>query len=172
MQLAVTPEAAVAQLAEIVAPRTEFTEKDVYAAMADAGMPAPVADRAYKFTQIAWGRVLLNGLGIRFSPEYTCFSGDGEVIESGRLAEQPCFAAATSIAGEYVGSPGFERLALMAAEVHAVNELLNKGSKPENLATTPPALFMEAPTSAGMERARQHLSQALSRTKRPWWRFW
>ena len=168
----VTPQAAVARLAEIVAPRAEFTEDEVYAAMTDAGIADPVTDRAYKFTQIAWGRVLLAGMGIRFAPEYTCFNGAGEVIESGRLTDQPYFAAATAAADRYAGTPGFKLLALMAAEVHAVNELLNEGSKPENLATAPPALFMEPPTPAGMERARWHLSHGLSKPKKPWWRFW
>jgi hypothetical protein len=56
--------------------------------------------------------------------------------------------------------------------VERVNELLNKGSKPENLATSTPVLFMEPPTPAGMERVRQHLSQSVSRHKKPWWRFW
>ena len=54
----------------------------------------------------------------------------------------------------------------MAAEVHGVNELLNKGSKPENITTSPAALFMEPPTPAGMERVRQHLSQGAGRPKK------
>lgn len=167
-----TPQEAVARLADILAARTDFTEDEVYAAMATAGVPDPVADRAYKFTQIAWGRALMAGLGVCFSPEYTCFDGAGEVIEAGRLADQPYFAAATAVADRFAGTPGFQRLALMAAEVHAVNELLHKGSKPENLATTAPALFMEPPTPAGMEQARQHLLQGLVKPWKPWWRFW
>ena len=74
--------------------------------------------------------------------------------------------------GRYLGTPGFKLLALMAAEVHGVNELLNKGSKPENITTSPAALFMEPPTPAGMERVRQHLSQGAGRPKKSWWRFW
>ena len=167
-----TPQAAVAYLADIVSPRAEFTESDVYAALADVGVPQPVADRAYKFTQIAWGRVLLDGMGINFSPEYICFNGVGEIIESGSLAEQPYFTAASSSASRYTGTPGFERLALMAAEVNAVNELLNRGSKPENLTMATPALFMEPPTPAGIDRARQHLLRGLGKPKKPWWRFW
>ena len=75
-----TPEAAVHRLFDIIATRTEFTEDAVYAAMVEAGVPGPAADRAYKFAQIACGRVLLDGLGVRFSPDYTCFNGAGEVI--------------------------------------------------------------------------------------------
>ena len=167
-----TPEAAVARLFDIIAPRTEFTEDAVYAAMGDAGVPGPVADRAYKFAQIASGRQLLSGMGISFSPDYTCLNADGDAIESGRLVEQPYFAAAAAVAGRYVGTPGFERLALMAAEVHTVNELLNKGSKPENLATSAPVLFMETPTPAALERVRQQLSRGVVRPAKPWWRFW
>src|SRR4051812_11407858 len=84
----VTPQAAVARLADIIAARADFNEDEVYAAMADAGIPDPVADRAYKFTQIAWGRAVLAGLRVRLAPEYTCFNGSGEVIESGRLADE------------------------------------------------------------------------------------
>ena len=47
----------------------------------------------------------------------------------------------------------------MSADVHAVSNALNAGSKAENLVMTPAAFFMEAPTPAGMEKARQLLSQ-------------
>ena len=167
-----TPEAAVARLFDIIAARAEFTEDVVYAAMCEAGVPGPVADRAYKFAQIVCGRQLLGGMGISFSPDYTCFNAAGDAIESGQLAEQPYFAAATALVGRHVGTPGFERLALMAAEVHAVNDLLNQGSKPENLVTSAPVLFMEPPTPAALQRVRQQLSRGVVRPTKPWWRFW
>ena len=56
------------RLFDIIAARIDFTEDTVYAAMGEAGVPRPVADRAYKFTQIACGRALLGGLGVRLSP--------------------------------------------------------------------------------------------------------
>jgi hypothetical protein len=178
----VTPEAAVGRLAEIIASRAEFTEDDIYAAMAEAGIPDPIADRAYKFTQIAWGRVFLDGLGVRLSLDYLCFNGAGDVIESGLLAEQPYFASAMGLAQRYVRFPGFPKFALMSADVNVVNNALLAGSKPENLIMSPAALFMEAATPAGFEKARQLLSQRAgaarssaareSAAKKPWWRFW
>lgn len=102
-----TPEEAVARLAEIVAARAKFTEDDIYAAMADAGLKDSVADRAYKFTQTAWGRALLDGMGIQFGSGYLCFNRVGEVIESGQLADQPYFAAASRLVPQYTRSPGF-----------------------------------------------------------------
>jgi hypothetical protein len=180
-----SPETAVARLAEIIAARNEFTEDDVYTAMAAAGIPDANADRAYKFTQTAWARGFLTGLGIRFSNDYLCFNGAGEVIESGELPDQPYFAAAAQILPRYAKTPGFQRLALMSAEVNAVNDLLNAGSKPEDVVMSPAAFFMEAPTPTGMTRAQQLLSVRASggrRTvadqpgaasvKKPWWKFW
>src|SRR5690349_20066983 len=54
-----------------------------------------VADRAYKFAQIVWGRAFLAGLGARLSPDYLGFNSAGEVIEAGRLEEEAYFAAAS-----------------------------------------------------------------------------
>lgn len=97
-----TPETAITCLFDIIASRVEFTEDTVYAAMKEAGVSEPVADRAYKFAQIACGRQLLSGMGNCLAPDYTCFNAAGEAIESGRLAEQRYFAAATVTIGRSV----------------------------------------------------------------------
>lgn len=167
-----TPDVAVARLAELISARSEFTEEELYTAMANAGIPLQVADRAYKFTQIAWGRVFLEGMGIKFAPNYFCFDGDGEVLESGLLSEQPYYIAAMDLAKRHppVWTPNF---AVMSSDVGAVNSALKDGSKPENLVTAPPGLFMENPTAAGIDRARQVMTESLSTIrKKPWWQFW
>ncbi len=158
----VSPESAVACLADIVADRHEFTEDEVYTALADAGVPTSLADRAYKFTQVAWGRVFLASLGVRFSPDYVCLNALGEVVESGHLANEPCFSAASQLAPRYAGTPGFRRLALLSADVNAVNNALHRGSKPEDLVTAPAFLFLETPTAGGMENARRVIAQYLA----------
>jgi hypothetical protein len=171
--MTLTPEQAVARLVDILAARAEFTEAEVYAALTESGMESAVADRAYKFTQIAWGRAFLKGMGIRFAPDYFCLNAAGEIIESGQLAEQPYFVAAVAVARRLPPPVGLPRFALMSADVRGVNELLNGGSKPENIAIGPPVLFMEPPTPAGIERAQRVLSEGVSASnKKPWWRFW
>lgn len=181
-----TPDAAVARLAALIAARGEFSEDAIYAALADAGIPDIVADRAYKVTQIAWGRMFLDGLGVRFSSNYLCFNGAGEVVESGLLAEEPYFVAAMSLARQYAHCPGFPQFALMSADVNAVNNALKAGSKPEDLVMAPAALFLEAATPEGINKARQFLAERTASTSevegsdqqlsRPatkaWWRFW
>jgi hypothetical protein len=155
----VTPETAVQWFAEMIAEREAFTEEEAYTLLTEAGVPPALADRTYKFTQVAWGRVFLDGLGVQFSPEYVCFNAAGEVIESGALADEPSFAAATRLGELYRTAPGFLRLALTSAGVHAINSALNKGSKPEDLATAPAFLFLEAPTDAGMANAQKAINQ-------------
>jgi hypothetical protein len=180
-----TPEAAVARLAEIIAAHPEATGDEIYAAMAEAGVPDAEAGHAYDFTQIAWGRVLLDGMGIDFSPDYLRFDAAGEVVESGRLAEQPYFAAAMAAAPGAMRSPGFAEFAATSADFAAVNNALNAGSRPEDLACGPAALFREAPSPGGMEkverllaqRARDSAGQAPAAAdptgaKKPWWKVW
>jgi hypothetical protein len=157
------PEAAVAQLTEAIAMRTELTEDDLYAAMAKAGIPFAAADRAFKFTQIAWGQQFLAGLGdFTFAPDYLCFNGAGDVIESGLLREQPYYVAAVAATKRYESSPGFRQFALMSAEVQAINKALQAGSRPANLDLAPSALFMEPATPAGLEKAQRLLSERLT----------
>jgi len=128
--------------------------------------------------------VFLDGLGVRFSPDYLCFNGAGDVIESGLLTEQPYFMAAMSLVKQYARTSGFPRFALMSSDVNAVNSALNAGSKAENLVMAPAALFMEAATPEGIEKARKLLAQRVGASgkaggsrratplNKPWWRFW
>jgi len=146
----VSPDYAVNKLAEIVAARDEFSEDEICGAMAAAGIPEAVAFRAYRFTQTAWAHALLAELGVRLSPDYLCFNASGEVTETGQYADELYYRVATSLVPRYAGSPGLRRLAFMSADVHAINDLLNAGSKPENLATTPGIIFLEWPTPAGI----------------------
>lgn len=158
----VTPEESVARLAELVNTRAELSEKDIYAMMSEAGIPDPVADRAYKFTQIAWGRVFLGSFGVSFSPDYLCFNGAGDVVEQGALREQPYYAAAMSLARRYANTTGFQRLAVTSADVDAVNRALNAGSKAEHIVTAPAAVFIEAVAPGGMEKAKKVLAQMVA----------
>jgi hypothetical protein len=169
----VTAEEAVDCLVEILATRTEFSEDQLYAAMGEAGVPEASADRAYKFTQIAWGRIFLGGLGVTFAPDYLCFNGRGEVIEAGLLSEQPYFVAAMAAGKRHPPPAGLPQFALMSADVQAVNSALKAGSKLEDLVAAPAALFMEVPGEIGIEKARRVLAQRMTGpAKKPWWRFW
>lgn len=160
-----SPEDSVQHVARLVTADPQFTEDAVYGALAAANVPAREADLAYKFTQAAWGRLLLNGMGIKFSEGYHCLNADGEVVDAGKLSEEPHFTAATRLGKRYETQAGFKRLAAMSADFHAVNQALNAGSQPENLVTAPLVLFVEAPTEAGTAKARRLISELLSQSR-------
>jgi hypothetical protein len=141
--------AAVTRLAEIIAASPELTEDEIYDAMAAAGVPEVLADRAYKFTQVAWGRAYLDGMGIDFLPDYSYTTVDGREEGEALLAEEPCYVAAMRLVPRYQRTPAFERLALTSAEVLTVNDALERGSRPEDLTICTSLVLIEAPESAG-----------------------
>jgi hypothetical protein len=171
-----TPDETVQRLAQILEGLPAFTEDDVYSAMEAAGIPATDADHAYKFTQIACGRLLLEGLVGRFSNDYSWLNSSGEVVESGQLKDEPYFAAATALVsrqpGHWIG-----QLGAMSADFAAVNEALTKGSEPGDLETGPVVLFRKNPTASGLEEKANQLIEMLLKVpapapRKPWWQFW
>jgi hypothetical protein len=157
-----SPDDSVQHVARLFTTDPEFTEDGVYAAMVTANVPDREADVAYKFTQAAWGRLLLDGMGIKFADDYYCLDGNGEVVDSGKLSAEPHFIAATRLARRHSTQAGFKRLAAMSADFHAVNQALNAGSRPENLLSAPLVLFLEPPSEAGMAKARRFMTDLLS----------
>lgn len=124
-------------------------------------IPEAVADRSYKFTQAAWARSAFEGMGVAFSPEYLCLDAEGEIVEAGRLADEPYFAAAKLLAPTVARTPGFSQLAISSSHAHAIHRALTSGSNPRDLKTGPLAIFLEVPTEAGLARARQVLAMHL-----------
>jgi hypothetical protein len=160
-----TPEMAVTQLAEIITANPDLSDNEIYDAMVQAGVPNVLAGRAFKFTQIAWGRLSLSGMNIRFSPDYACLNAGGDIVETGLLDNESCYIIAKKLAGKYVDTPAYQRLALTSAEVNAVNNALKDGSKPENLRAAPAFLFNEPPTDDGMRRAQQSYAEFVKSLK-------
>ena len=144
--------------------------------LAKTGLTKETIERALNFTQIAWGRSFLAGMGITFSDLYFCFTEDGSLVESGKLEDDPYFRLATEVAGDYRGSNAFKLLALTSAELNAVNQALNRGSEPQNLVTAPASIFLDPPTEAGFKKAQSLMTQKLKenqpQVQTPWWRFW
>ncbi len=178
-----TAETAVGWLAEFAAPRQAFTEAEAYAALADAGVDGSEAARVYGFTQVAWARITLERTGVQFSPEFSCLSAAGEVVDAGLLVDEPHFAAASAIAPKYAGTPGYQVLVRQSADYRTAKNALKRGAKPQDLVFAPVALFLEPATSAGIDRAREAIAERPGPNAkgslfkpdgavRTWWRFW
>jgi len=162
-----TPEQAVLALCEILKAVPDACEDEIYSLLERAGLSPSLADRTYKFAQVAWGRSFLGNLNlnITFSNEYVCFDANGDVTEAGRLSEEPSYAAAVQQGRNTAGGRGFANIALRAPEVHAVNNALNYGSTPENLSTTTTYLFLEVPTKAGIRNVQKLIAERTARMR-------
>lgn len=124
------------------------------------------AERLSAFIPHAFGRVLLRGLGVRARDDRAfVWQGHGKEPREIRLADEPIFVAAERYA-EAVQKDGprrlFDALALRSAEVNAVNGLLQKGGRPEDIGLTGP-VFMRLDGPAGARGERP---------SKPWWKVW
>jgi len=160
-----------------VASQPDTNEDAIYEALEAAGIPKEQADRLYKFTQIAWGRVLLDGLNITFTQQYFCLDADGSIIESGQLHKEPYYAYAMSWISQNPPHPAFEFMATTSSDVNTVNQALHAGSKLENLILSPPIIFLAVPTEEGLKKAKELMIKHVEaidaqNKKKPWWKIW
>ena len=135
------------------------------AAIARAGVPQALAADVAAFMPIAFGRELLNGTGIQFSPDYAVHSADAGVKIAGRLDQQRVYAAAAALAAGMMerqeAGDAFVGVAVWSAEFIAANQALNAGSQLSDLVAGPPVILQDEPPAP---------SQA--EKKKPWWQVW
>lgn len=162
-----TPEScAVTKLVEIVneSHSAEFDETRILEKMVDAGIPGRQAERALRFTQVAWGRLLLASLQITFSPIYLYFDANGNLVESDQVETEPFYSVAYTLAPRYLSTPAFKQLAASSADVQAVNQALHQGVEVRGGRMGPSFLFLEQPNEEGWRRAQQASEQHLVAT--------
>jgi hypothetical protein len=118
------------------------------AALAAAGVPAALASDITAFVPVAFGRALLDGMGIGFSPEYAVADGGGGVRVAGQLIDHPVYAAAAAKAQQVLalrqGGDAFVAAAVWSSEFAAVNQALHAGSNPSDLVAGPPLVLQDA----------------------------
>jgi hypothetical protein len=126
------------------------------------GLSPRDASRAVAFVPLAFGRVLLGSLGVKF--------GDTVEVETKRgrrelnLADEAVFVEATRLATEAFSTGAmskdlFSAVALRSSEVTAVNHALDGGARAEELVTTPPVITL----AEGMAPVAK---------EKPWWKIW
>jgi hypothetical protein len=118
-------------------------DDEVYYALVAAGIERQLAARLVEFLPLAYCRLILAATGARFSNTFCRVLKDG-TFEERLLSDEPVWNAAVAFADaeRERGVPGEELLIVAArsAEFQAANQLLQGGSKLENLAFARPAL--------------------------------
>jgi hypothetical protein len=147
------------------------------AAIVRAGVPRGLAAQVIAFAPIAFGRTLLDGMGIGFAPEYATPDSAARGETAGALLEHPMYAAALAMAAGMVARQDagdrFVNTAVWSAEFSAINDALNAGSEPADLVAGPPLIsglsgeaFARPPSATRSEEPPPTPEKA-----RPWWRF-
>lgn len=116
----------------------------VCSALIESGVQPEIAEKLVMFLPIAYGRVVLKKIGIRFSDSFKHPLNDGTLVEHA-FADEPIWRAIVECACDEVsrGISGEHLLSVAArsAEFDAVNQLLNAGSTPANIVLTPPVIL-------------------------------
>jgi hypothetical protein len=168
---------------DAIATSPEATKDELRDRLVAAGYERALVARAIQFVPVAFGRALLDNLGIQFSPNYILLSGEGRLVERGLLESLAVYKTAQAMTSSR--AEAMRAVALRSAEVSAVNAALNAGSDPADLVAVPVVAFTEPTTEQGVARAQELLeslaedarleagSQAEQpKTGKPWWKFW
>ena len=131
-------------IAEAVAIFREFpnsSDEEIVRKLVATGCDRLMAARLIEFVPMAYCRLLLADLGVRFSGCFQRKLADGRISAEQRLAANPLWAEAVSFAEaeKKTGVTGKALLVVAArsAEFDAANQLANQGSKLEDLVLMP-----------------------------------
>jgi hypothetical protein len=122
-------------------------DEEIVRALVSQGADPALAEKLVDFVPIAFGRPVLERLGVRPSEEGVLLSGDGE--RRFRLMDDPVFADAIALArGAYargtMPTDVFRAVAMRGAELRAVNEALASGAKAQDLKLSSPCFSPSA----------------------------
>ncbi len=125
-------------------------DPEIARALVAQGASAALAEKLVDFVPLAFGRPILERMGVRASEHGVLVEGESE--RTFRLLDDPLFADAVALAREaYAGvtMPGdvFQSIAMRGAELAAVSDALASGASTRNLALSPPRFTTAASMS-------------------------
>ena len=129
----------------------DSSDYEIYLRVVAAGVEPRHAARLVEFLPMAYCRLILAGTGTRFSDKFQRRLHDGTLSPERTLADESAWTEVMRfVKTEHGRFTGSELIAVAAhsAEFDAVNQLLNRGAKPEDIALTTTVLAWpeEGPT--------------------------
>jgi hypothetical protein len=152
---------AIRRAAPVLAQYGQVDSQVLLARLLRAGLSKEQAHDAVRFIPLAFGRDVLDGVGVVFSDTYLRLAGAQSAEEERALNDEPFFREALSLAplvAAEIGFDAFNTVATQSSEFQALNNALNAGAEIENLVASPPVMLCD--------------STAAAPAKRPWWKFW
>jgi hypothetical protein len=151
-------------------------------AMVAEGFDADLVHEAESISTIAFGRVLLEQLGVRYSPTIIRARRDGRVETDVPLMSLPAYSRARALAvqlRETMEPDDFQALCLYNAESNAILQALEAAGEkadPSGMKMYPCVVPEQGASRETMDKALQMLSGMVHRqgaaVKKPWWKFW
>jgi hypothetical protein len=134
----------LAEAARLLRSTADLEDIEVHKALVDRGFDYVVAARIVEFMPSAFAHVFFANTGVQMSSYFQRMLPDGRISESRALNEEPIWRAVLAFAHSEIATgvskEDFMLLTMRSAEFQGVNEMLNRGSKLENLVMTPTLL--------------------------------
>jgi hypothetical protein len=129
--------AVISKTVEMFRKAPNVSDDEMYRKMIAAGIKPKRAARLVEFLPIAYCRLILAHTGVRFSSMFRRRRHDGSLLHEQMLTSETLWTEVTAFARAEQGSgvPGKDLLAIAArsAEFDAVNQLLNRGARPQDV---------------------------------------
>ena len=127
----------VATSVELFRKYSDLEDFELVEKFVENGIPLNTARRLIEFTPIAYGQVLLQGMGAELADIYERIDENNKYIERAKLVDVPFYVEACRLAQQEIAfdydKDKFYAVAGRSAEVNVVNEMLSKGSEIGNL---------------------------------------
>ncbi len=156
-----TEEALVQGYIDAIVENPQAADEEVISALAVGGIEPPEVVAAMHFTQVAFGRYLLEGMVLSLPEEYVRMRPDGEIYERGVVETHPMFVAARRLAATPEGRIAFQTIVARSPEVNAIGKLLQKGPPSPDARMSPLFIIDSPPTDEGKRAVRAFIESEL-----------
>lgn len=156
-----TEEALVQGYIDAIAENPRADDEDVISALAVGGIDRAEVVAAMHFTQVAFGRFLLEGIVLNLPEEYVRMRPDGEIYERGIVETHPMFVAARRLAATPTGMIAFQTIVSRSPEINAISKALQAGSHSPGARMSPLLIIDSPPTEAGKRMVRAFIESEL-----------
>ena len=156
--------------AEILAQNAQLDDDGIMRLLTERGLEKKLAIDLYLFLPTAFTRAMFEGRGPTFQPTYRVVDPKSGKRDAHRYDANPVYVEARRVARHWLADPERRQQCLniagRSAELDALNNLLHKGSKLENIR------FVESQIPAYESDYLRSQPPEVEHRKRPWWKLW
>ena len=131
------------RLIELASDHPQFDDADFVEGLVESGVDPDTANRLIVFVPLAFGRYVVEELGVRTDPTYERWLDDGTKRGPFALMDRVEFRVAMEHRDHLMSLSGAKNLAVRSAEVNVVNQMLHDGADPTGCVLTAVLVYWE-----------------------------